>query len=318
MATTLQNKFFMQQNIFAEFKLSQLMLGTVQFGLEYGIANKSGQPTYEQARDILAAAYEGGVNCLDTAAAYGASEEVVGRALAELGLREEFIVVSKVPGVPPEMAPGRVDEFIEANVHRSLQRSQLGVLPVCLFHQERDARYLESLHKAKEKGLVQHVGVSGLTPQGALKAVTSNHCEALQIPTSILDRTFLDAGVFSYAQSRRVAVFVRSVFLQGLLMMRDEEIPPQLSAVLPVLVRLRALAHQAGITLQELALRYTLGLPGVTCVLTGVESVAQMRENIRLFSAGPLPPDLMQDIGNVAPALPDNITRPYLWTNRTG
>jgi aryl-alcohol dehydrogenase-like predicted oxidoreductase len=307
----------MHRSTFAEFKLSQLMLGTVQFGLEYGIANKSGQPTYEQARDILAAAYEGGVNCLDTAAAYGTSEEVVGRALTELGLREKFVVVSKVPGVPPELAPQRVDEYVEESVRSSLRRLQLGVLPVCLFHQERDARYLESLHKAKEKGLVQRIGVSGLTPQGALETVATKRCEALQIPTNILDRTFLDAGVLRAAQKRGVAVFVRSVFLQGLLMMRAEEIPSEFAAALPVLARLRALARANDLTMQELAVRYVLGLPGVTCVLAGVESVAQMRENIRLFAAGPLEPLLMDAIEDTVPELPESILKPYLWANRT-
>ena len=306
----------MRQSTFADLKLSQLMLGTVQFGLPYGIANKSGQPSYEESRDILAAAYEGGVNCLDTAAGYGESEEVVGRALAELGLREEFVVVTKVPSVPPGLAPVRVDEFVEASVRRSLQRLQLGVLPICLFHQEKDGRYLESLFKVKAKGLVQHVGVSGLTPEGALELANADGCEALQIPTSILDQTFLQAGVFNVAQQRRVAVFVRSVFLQGLLMMRDEEILPELAAAVPVLARLRVLAREAGLTMQELALRYVLGLSGVTCVLTGVDSLMQMRENIRLFEAGPLAPELMRAVENAVPELPENITRPYLWSKK--
>src|SRR5690349_2612636 len=98
----------MRRSTFAALELSQLMLGTVQFGMAYGIANKSGQPAYEEARDILAAAYEGGVNCLDTAASYGNSEATIGRALQELGLREQFAVVTKVPPVPPGLCAGRI------------------------------------------------------------------------------------------------------------------------------------------------------------------------------------------------------------------
>ncbi|NCC93899.1 MAG: hypothetical protein EOM10_11550, partial [Opitutae bacterium] len=81
---------------FADYHLSRLMLGTVQFGLSYGIANRQGRPSYAVVRDILACAFEGGVNCLDTAAAYGESEELIGRALRELGLADRVIVVTKV------------------------------------------------------------------------------------------------------------------------------------------------------------------------------------------------------------------------------
>ena len=72
------------------------MLGTVQLGLPYGIANRTGQPSYEEARAILVCAFEGDVNCLDTAAIYGTSEEVIGRALAELGIADKVTIVSKV------------------------------------------------------------------------------------------------------------------------------------------------------------------------------------------------------------------------------
>ena len=99
----------MQTRSFAEFDLSMLTLGTVQFGLPYGIANTHGQPAYETARDIIACAVEGGVNVLDTAVSYGESEAVVGRALAELGIADRVLVVSKIP------AMGRPDGYGKAD-----------------------------------------------------------------------------------------------------------------------------------------------------------------------------------------------------------
>ena len=89
----------MKTTAFAEYRLSQLMLGTAQFGVQYGIANTKGQPSYEDVRGILACAFEGGVNCLDTSVAYGASEELIGRALQELSLAERMIVVRCHQGV---------------------------------------------------------------------------------------------------------------------------------------------------------------------------------------------------------------------------
>ena len=306
----------MHNSSFADLELSQLMLGTVQFGFNYGINNKSGQPSYEQARDILAAAHEGGVNCLDTAASYGDSERVIGQALEELGLRDEFVVVTKSLPISNDVSQGDADTLVEESVLTSLRLLRLEVLPLCLFHNEANYRYMESLLKMKQKGLVRHVGVSCVNPETTQQIIAEGQAEAMQLPTNILDRRFSATGAFDAAKERGVALFIRSVFLQGLLMMRDEEVLPELSAVLPTLGRLRAIAQQAGLTMQELAVRYVLGLPGVTCVLTGVESVEQVRQNTRLFDNGPLAPDLMQAVTDAVPDLSENIIKPYQWSSK--
>ena len=125
----------MQTTTIGDLELSQLMIGSAQFGTDYGIANRSGQPSYQAILDILACAYEGGVNCVDTAAAYGSSEEVLGRALAELRIADEFIVATKVPPLPEELSSTQTaDEIVEESVTRSLQRLRLEVLPICLLH----------------------------------------------------------------------------------------------------------------------------------------------------------------------------------------
>ena len=102
------------------------MLGTVQLGLPYGIANRTGQPSYQEARDILACAYEGGVNCLDTAAIYGTSEEVLGRALAELGIAEEMTIVSKVHHMAQGLDVATAAAIVEESVVQSLKAPAAG------------------------------------------------------------------------------------------------------------------------------------------------------------------------------------------------
>ncbi|MDO9542162.1 MAG: aldo/keto reductase, partial [Kiritimatiellia bacterium] len=157
----------MKKNLFREYNLSQLMLGTVQFGMSYGIANKTGQPSYQTVLKILENAVAHGVNCLDTASAYGDSEEALGRALRELGIADKIVVVTKVPAMNDNLQPKQADSFIEEAVKTSLKRLQLEVLPICLFHQERDAVYAESLLRMKKKGLVKHIGISANSPEAA-------------------------------------------------------------------------------------------------------------------------------------------------------
>ncbi len=121
----------METRGFRDLRFSTLVLGTVQFGLPYGIANTTGQPPYREVLDILSAAAEGGVTCLDTAAVYGESEVVLGKALAELHLSDTMIVVTKVTQLANEKISARqADEIVEQSVTRSLRNLRLERLPV--------------------------------------------------------------------------------------------------------------------------------------------------------------------------------------------
>jgi aryl-alcohol dehydrogenase-like predicted oxidoreductase len=308
----------MERRRFAELDLSRLMLGTVQLGLSYGIANRTGQPSYREARDIIACAYEGGVNCLDTAAIYGSSEEVLGRALTELRLADRIIVVSKVHHMAQGLDRAQAAAMVEESVVQSLRRLRLETLPVCLFHIEDNFYYAEALLRLKERGLVRHVGSSVMTPAATTAIIGTGHAEALQIPTSVLDHRFSQpaGGVIRQAANRGIAVFVRSIYLQGLLLMPEEEITAELAGVIPVRRKLVALADQAGISISELAVRYALGIEGVTCGVVGVETLEQMQLNLAMFGKGPLDPGLHQAVEAAVPDLPDSILKPSGWSRR--
>ncbi|HUT74807.1 MAG TPA: aldo/keto reductase [Armatimonadota bacterium] len=296
--------------------LSRLMLGTVQLGMPYGIANRAGQPSYEVARDIIACAYEGGVTCFDTAAAYGASEQVLGQALAELGLADRMTVATKIRPVEDRtFSDAAAREKIEGSVAGSLRALRLEALPLCLFHREHDFRCIEHLLRLKEKGLVRHVGASVMTPKATAAIIGSGLAEAVQLPASLLDHRFARAGILTEARRRGVAVFARSIYLQGSLLMSEREIPSCLEAAIPVRRELEALAREAGMSLAELAARYVLSLDGVTCVVIGMESVEQLRENLTLIERGPLAPALCAAIGRAVPELPDDLLMPNRWQN---
>jgi aryl-alcohol dehydrogenase-like predicted oxidoreductase len=293
---------------------AKLALGTVQFGLPYGVANRSGQPPYEVARDILARALEGGIALLDTAAGYGESEEVLGRALAELGAEGRVAVATKVVPLAPDLPPARADALVEESVRASLRKLRLERLDLCLFHREENFRYADSLLKLRERGLVRRVGCSTMTVAATRGVVASGLAEAVQFPASVLDRRFLPAG--AEARARGVEVFARSVYLQGLLLLDDASTPADLQGVLPARRHLAALAARAGIPLAELAFRFALGRPELDAVLVGVDSLAQVHENLALFRKGPLPPDLAREVDAAVPPLPDALLDPWRWQKR--
>ena len=292
-------------------KFSKLMLGTVQFGLNYGVANETGKPTYETAREIIRTAYEGGVNVLDTAAGYGDSEEVLGRALGELQLRDKIQVISKVPPLPQDNPSDvAVEKHITENVENSLKRLHLEQLGVCLFHREEDLKYIEILRKLEKKGLIGGAGVS-LDSNQYCHDVLAAQIKYIQLPYNLLDKRF-DAFL-PEAQRQDIAIFSRSVYLQGLLLMPEEKIKQSLQEVIPIRRLLSQLAQEAAMDISELCMRFVLSNPTVTSVLTGVDNVAQMRKNLELFARGPLTEDLYRQVQAIVPMLPENIIRPCFW-----
>ena len=77
-------------------KISKLCLGTVQLGLDYGVANREGKPSLEKSLKMLDFAYESGIRWFDTAQAYGNAEEVLGNYLARRDNLSEFHIISKL------------------------------------------------------------------------------------------------------------------------------------------------------------------------------------------------------------------------------
>lgn len=294
-----------------------MMLGTVQFGLPYGVANRIGQPSYRDVVEIVATAIRGGVNCLDTAAAYGESEQILGRVLGELTIQDDVVVVTKTRPVPDESFDdmNEARRIIEQSVESSRQNLGLDRLPLVLFHRERDVRFLEFALELVDRGWVEKVGVSCGNEVGvAAGLVDEPGVSALQLPSNLLDRRHVDTDVMRRAPGTNTAIFLRSVFLQGLLLMEESAIPNQLLEVIPARWQFEAIARRAGLTLSELAVRHALGMEGVTSVLVGVESLQQMRDNLEIFGRGALATDVQDAVDRTRPVLADRIITPALWT----
>jgi len=307
----------MQTTSWNGISLSQMMLGTVQFGMPYGIANQTGQPDYQDVVSIIDAAVSGGVNCFDTAAAYGQSEEILGQALRELGVVDKVTVITKVRALTTEelASPRLAESAIHASIELSLQRLQLDCLPIVLFHRESDAEFLGVLEELRNQGKLRYFGVScSNVPGAAAEFVHGGHASALQIPANIVDHRHLRSGVLVDSILQNVAIFIRSVYLQGLLVMSQETIPDKLRGIVSERQRLTSIAEASGLSLPELALRYLLSLPGITSVLTGVETREQVKQNLEMFSRGKLSEDIMAAIHHEAIELPELLITPSMWS----
>jgi aryl-alcohol dehydrogenase-like predicted oxidoreductase len=198
-----------------------LILGTAQLGLNYGISNKKGQPNIEQAREILETAHNEGIRILDTASAYGDAEKVIG----ELN-QNRFEIISKLPDLSKiEFS----EDYSEVSVflQKSLENTQQQQLCAYLLHSIENLKIngeglWRRMQDFKEQGLAKKIGYSLYSPKQLDLYFDQYKPDIVQIPMNILDREFQKTGWLKKLKDNGVEIHVRSVFLQGLLLMEYE------------------------------------------------------------------------------------------------
>lgn len=263
----------------------KLGLGTVQWGGAYGITNQSGKTPPKTVSEILVAAQGVGVTVLDTASLYGNSETVLGS-----NSLQAFCVVTKTPRFAlPEIGEPHVRQLIEA-FEQSLIRLKLKSTYGLLAHHAEDIlaaggdELVAAMMNLKEQGKVRKIGVSvydGSQIEGVLKRFKP---DLVQVPVSVLDQRLLLNGQLELLKKEGVEIHVRSVFLQGLLLMPLEQLPGYFDPVRPLLTRWHAAAREQGMSLTQAALCWARDIPHVDTVLVGVESLAQFHSCIDDFS----------------------------------
>ncbi|MPM60781.1 hypothetical protein SDC9_107635 [bioreactor metagenome] len=290
---------------------SKLILGTVQFGLNYGINNCAGKPDDGRIDAILRTAADGGIDALDTARAYGDSEERLGAALARTGLAGHFHLISKVKLYPEIRSRADAEQAVEKSVCASLKALRRDTLDGLLLHNENDLEYLPLLEALRRRGLTGFIGAS-LDSLAGLARLGATLLPAAQVPANILDRRFQTYLQRAHRAGQRI--FVRSVYLQGLLFKPAGELSrPLAETVLPVRIRLEQLAASAGMPPGELYFRYLLSDPACQSILTGVDTPEQLQENLKLAARGALTDDLLRAIAAIVPELPEECVRPSAW-----
>lgn len=273
--------------------ISKMSLGTVQFGLHYGIANDVGKPPEEQSFEMIKAAFEGGVTSIDTARAYGDSEDIIGRYFKENPENIPF-VSTKVPPFP-EADVKLLEKHIIESVETSLEYLGLKKVENIMLHNgvslfrygDETAKIMGSLVK---RGYCDMVGASVYDAKEIDKMLTYEEYTATQVPMSIFDQRLINGGYIEKLADRGYTTFVRSVFLQGLFFLDPEKITDEILIrhALPGIKKIREISEKEGMTIVELAIAFLRDYPGVTSLVLGSDNADQVRANIRCFDAHPL------------------------------
>lgn len=262
----------------------RLALGTVQFGLAYGIANESGQVSSAEAAEILDRAWAAGIGTLDTAIAYGESE----RRLGQIGVRQ-WRVISKLPAVPETC--GDVDAWVRESVYGSLQRLGIPRLGGLMLHrsQQLDGVHGDALYKAlaavKERGEAEKIGVSIYGPEELDALVPRYQFDLVQAPFNVFDRRLVESGWLSRLRGAGTEVHVRSVFLQGLLLMDPASRPAAFDKWQALWKQWHRWLDDQALTPLQACLGYAMSQAGIDRVVVGVDSVMQLQEILSAVGA---------------------------------
>lgn len=296
--------------------MPELCLGTVQFGMKYGVNNQiNRQPTWEESFEMLDYAIDHGIDTIDTASAYGEAERLLGAYFKKCARRDEIKVISKLR--PNVVEPGvQIEKTVEAECKASLQKLGLERLNGYLLHTPEyiyNEDVLSALLQLKEDGYVENIGVSIYDLKEGYAAIETGVVDYIQLPYSILDQRGMKEGFIAAAKKEGIKIFTRSAFLQGLFMMEHNKIPEHLQKAVPYLETMEDILKQYKVDKISAILQFVKFEKDIDYLVFGVEQKEQLVEDLRKANQIDVPVEcierLKKEINNVAQA----VIFPSLW-----
>lgn len=282
---------------------SKLILGTVQFGLNYGVNNSGGIPDDDQLNDILSVADNSGIALLDSAPSYGDSEERIGNyALGRFGIVTKFSKVYDKDG-------------FKTSLQKSLKNLNTDNIYGYIAH---DSNELLSnpmiwtwLKMEREEGRVKKIGYSLYQPEQLLELLGLGMIpDLVQLPYNLLDKKF--EGYFKQLTDLGCEIHVRSVFLQGLFFMDPQLLKPVLKPLVPQLISLQNICRENSISMSELALEFANKNLYIDKIVIGVENALQLQKNLNDINSNKVDSSIMSEVDSIKVENP-NLLNPANW-----
>ena len=301
-------------------KVSNIALGTVSLGLDYGIKvpGKYRRPKEADAINLMQQAADAGISLFDTAPAYGKSEAYLGTVLRS---RSNIYVATKV-SIPKDcnanpMRGKNLFETVNDELKRSRLSLQCNVLDIVQIHNAtidviEEGEITECLLDARNRGIVRYLGASVYTEEEALAIIKAKCFSTLQVAYNLLDQR-MAKKVFRAAEEAGVGIITRSAFLKGALTSNAQWLPSELGDLREAAESARnELAEGSWQALSDISLRFCLSAPQVATVLVGARTVDELNAALKVAEAGSLPEEMLSKA--LAMALEDeHLLNPSYW-----
>lgn len=286
--------------------ISRICLGTVEFGVDYGVKNVLGKPDKNEINAILKFANKEGIISIDTAYSYGDSENIIGEFIKKNNAN--FKIISKLPTI-------NTSKGIERFVYKSLSRLNTDYIYGYLIHEFgsflKNASIWDTLENFKKRGIIKKVGFSIYTPR-ELEIIFKEKIDfdIIQIPYSIFDRRF--ENFFPIIKKKRIEIYVRSVFLQGLAFLKPNNLKGNLIKAKNYIKKLHLLSAEKSIPISAICLDFALLNPFIDKIIIGINRLEHFEDDISglkfIKKVRNIYNDLMElNINN------EDIVLPYKW-----
>lgn len=264
--------------------LSKLCLGTVQFGLDYGVANKTGEVSKKDVADILEFVLNSGINTIDTGSMYGNSEEKIGNFIE----KQDSLDINIISKIKSNFFKLNKNEAIKS-IEKSLDFLFYSPLFALLLHdisalQNWDKNSSELIGTLKSKNYIKYFGISIYTNKEFEIALNNENIDVIQIPFNLFDQRAITFKWLDKAKEKNKLIFIRSVYLQGLLLMDKDSIPLHLDKAKEYITILDEFSQKLKMTKNELTLSFVNQVAKESIVLFGCDNLEQAKQNISNFN----------------------------------
>lgn len=257
--------------------MNKIALGTVQFGMTYGISNQSGIVSPEEIKSILKTAAQYGIDTLDTAINYKDSESKLGQTNVT-----NFRVITKIPKLPNQLED--TESWIVNHLQSSFQRLKIQNLYGLLLHSPEDllgingSKIYKALRSLKDSGKISKIGISINSFDTLEKILDAYKFDLIQSPFNLIDRRLLNTGFLYRLKDENYEVHTRSAFLQGLLLMNECNRPVQFSKWNALWNEASKWCSNNSVSLLQSAIHFPLSFAEIDRVVVGIENTEQLIE----------------------------------------
>lgn len=259
----------------------KIILGTAQFGTNYGISNDTGNLLFDQAKKIIDYADEANIKCVDTAIDYHESNDILSRCNIS-----QMKVISKLPWLK-ETSSSSQDQMInlvESSINSLGIRNYYALLlhrPEQLLTKDRH-KVLHFLDLLKNKNLVNKIGISIYDPNMLPRILDLYPFDIVQAPVNILDQRILSNYYIDIIKKKNVSLHARSIFLQGLLLMSRDIIPSQFNKFKYIFDIWQNWLEAHSANPLDACIKFLYQSKEVDHIIVGVQNVSQLIEILKV------------------------------------
>ena len=292
----------------------QLILGTVQFGLNYGITNIKGKPTTLESHKIIKYALQNNINIFDTARAYGNSEYILGL----INQNQDLKIITKLCPLVDQTKNNiifKIDESIKESI-RNLNIYKIDTLLLHRFEQYNNKIIWNYLIENK---FINKLGASLYYVEEAIQALKDDNIKHIQIPINILDSQWFSEEFLNLVKKRKdVTIHCRSILLQGILVSTPDKWP-KLDNVNPLdyVEKLEGFVEKFNFNSRtELCFSYIKSIKWLDGLIIGVDNLDQLKNNINYFKIRDMTEEEFLIVRKTFNKVPRNLLNPSLWLKR--